>query len=256
MKNEEPRDFWALSFVIIIVLVFIVAISLLAQPANADDYDDADAWSQIVLGQVETAEYNPHELMAELRYQHAVEQAESEQRIAELEAELAEANGIVSAVASLEHVESQIASLNSEKQAATAQLSSTYAQLSAAQAELASTKAATASINTMVQSFTPDMGTVGCREFVGISMTPAFHSQSLVCITSERNYIDNNVGIGKIVIAPCHEYAANLSVIHRVHGVVDGKWQLKGDYNFYPDPCLQNTSDITWIVVGMVRDPY
>jgi hypothetical protein len=107
----------------------------------------------------------------------------------------------------------------------------------------------------MVGAFTPDMGIVGCRTFDGRSMTPTFHDQSLVCITQNASYIQNNIGIGKIVIAPCSYYGAGVSVIHRVHSKVNGKWVLKGDYNQILDPCHQSTSDIQWMVTGFVRNP-
>ena len=110
----------------------------------------------------------------------------------------------------------------------------------------------------MVAAFTPDMGIVGCRSFVGHSMEPTFYSESLVCITEDPGYLQT-VGIGDIVIAHCIDYGLHLSVIHRIVNTVDGKWQLKGDNNAVPDPCLkektpqQDGTGIDWVVVGLVR---
>ncbi len=216
---------------------------------KADFYEEQARDLRVTLRDIE-------QLNAELRLEVSSEKAASTERINTLEDELEVANGIVTAIAQIDSLENQIMGLISSRDYLTEQVSVVAGQVAIAQAHLAGARAATVNINTMVGAFTPDMGTVGCRTFPGVSMTPTFHNNSLVCITQNVSYIQNNVGIGAIVIAPCSTFGPGVSVIHRVHVVVDGKWQLKGDHNRTPDSCLQSTSDITWIVVGFVKDPY
>lgn len=237
------------------VIVALVTV-LLTKPAST--YDFTQAWKYLY----EAATAASVELRAENRELQAIADTvpllketlavatnqlrEQNESIGELETELFEARIIVSLVSNVSNLQAQSAALF-------AQISDLSGIVGQQRNELGRLLTAVASINTMVDAL-PALNYIGCRQFPGrdgyMSMAPAFTDSSLVCISDEPAYLAT-AAVGDIVIAWCSNYS--VSVIHRIVAEFPYGWQLKGDFNNSPDPCIVPKNTVTWKVAGIAH---
>ncbi|MHB8190889.1 MAG: signal peptidase I [Ferrimicrobium sp.] len=81
----------------------------------------------------------------------------------------------------------------------------------------------------------------------GPSMLPRFHTGDLAVVRPERSY-----HVGEIVL---YRYPKLGLILHRIVGVSDGRFLMKGDHNDYIDPYHPRSSDIVgrlWLHVHSV----
>ena len=233
----------------ILLILLIVLVGFVTLGVTLNEEDSLVYWLRSQLIQEQAVR------IQQLEAEQAVLREEHQTEVLSLKEELASAQGIVSAVESLESLEAQIASLTNQRNSIQGQVGAISQQANAAYAELNRVRAATASINTMVSAFTPDMGIVGCKRFPGVSMEPTFDANSLVCISNAPSYLDG-VGIGDIVIGPAG-CVASRHVIHRVVRKIGDAFVLKGDNPLNgEDPCALKREAVFYKVTGFANGAF